>query len=81
MPERLTGSPEEGMHINQHFAFTGVVEPKSGKTLTMYGEIIKKPALMKVWLAAISKESGQLAHGFKETKGTNTIPLMDHNKI
>ena len=37
--------------------------------------------MREIWMAAMAKELGRLAQGWKDTKGTNTIEFMSHEEI
>ena len=59
----------------------GVVHPVTKETITNYKRLIQDPITREIWMAAMAKELGRLAQGWKETKGTNTIKFMSHDKI
>ncbi len=59
----------------------GVVHLMTNETMTKYAKIIEVPELRKVWLEAMCKELKRLAQGSGNTKGTDTIQFMTHEKI
>ena len=59
-----------------HSALSGFIDPDSGITLTNYKEIIKRPALRKLYVEAMCKELGRLSQGYGETMGTNCVKWM-----
>ena len=59
----------------------GVVHPTTNETLTKYEQLISAPELRDIWMRAMCKELGRLAHGYGDTKGTNTIHFMSLDEI
>jgi hypothetical protein len=73
-------------HLNvqvplEEVAGAGVVHPVTGETLTKYEQLLKVPALCKIWSAAMCKELGRLANGWEGEQGTETIEFMSIDKI
>ena len=58
-----------------------VVHPVTQETIIKYKKSIDDPLLRETWMEAIAKELGRLAQRYKDTKGTNTIELMDLDEI
>jgi hypothetical protein len=59
----------------------GVVNPETGDTLTDYEQLLKVPALRKIWSAAMCKELGHLANDWENEEGTKTIEFMSIDEI
>jgi hypothetical protein len=59
----------------------GVVNPKTGETLTKYEQLLKVSALQKIWSGAMCIELGRLATGWEGEQGTETIEFMSIDKI
>jgi hypothetical protein len=58
-----------------------VVNPETGETITKYEQLLKLPALQKIWSAAMCKELGRLANGWENEEGTETIEFMSIDEI
>ncbi len=58
-----------------------VLHPVTKETLTKYHKIIKVPELKEVRMMGMCIELSQLAQGYKDTKGTNTIKFMALEEI
>ena len=59
----------------------GVVHPITNKTITKYHKLIDEPLLHEVSMKAMGVELGQLAQGYKDTKGTETVKFMTWKEI
>ena len=46
-----------------------MVHSITNKKITKYHKLIDEPALRDVWMKAMCVEVGQLAQGYKDTKG------------
>ena len=60
-----------------------IIHPTTGETISDYRQLLKEPALRKVWEKAFGKEIGGLAQGDTLTgaPGTNTIFFLTHEEI
>ncbi len=56
----------------------GVVHPETKETITSYNKLAKDPLLRKTWMKAMCKELGNIAQGYGQEKGTNTVRLLTH---
>jgi hypothetical protein len=74
------GSINMQIPLNE-IAGAGVVNPETGETLTKYEQLLKVPALRKIWSAAMCKELGRLANGWAGDQGTETIEFMFIDEI
>jgi hypothetical protein len=73
-------------HLNmqvplEEVAGAGVVNPDTGETVTKYEQLLKVPALRKIWSAVMCKELGRLANGWEGEQGTETIEFMSIDEI
>ena len=59
----------------------GVVHPVTNETLTKYHKVIESEELREAWMEAMCIELRQIAQGYKNTKGTNTVEFMSHEEI
>ena len=59
----------------------GVVHSVTKETITRYKKLIEDTILRAVWMKTMTTELGQLAQGYKDTDGTNTIECMDLDGI
>jgi hypothetical protein len=57
------------------------VNSDTGETLTRYEQLLKVPALRKIWSAAMCKELGRLANGWEGEQGTQMIEFMSIEEI
>ena len=62
-------------------AASGVVHPVTNETITNYKKLINNPVTRETWLEAFAKELRRLPQGYTDTKGTNTMQLMDLDEI
>ena len=69
--------------VNNEHLCNGVVHPDTGKTITQYNKLNKKPTMMKIWTTAFGKKYGRMSQGDKKngTKGNNSIFSMSHDSI
>ena len=54
----------------------GVVHIIINRKITKYHKLIDEPLLRKVWMKAMCVKLGQLAQGYKDKKGTETIKFI-----
>ena len=66
---------------HREYSYAGVVQPKIGKKITKYEEIIKYQDLFDTWLEPMQKDLEILAQGYGTFKGTNTIKFITLNKF
>ena len=59
----------------------GVVHPETKETITSYKKLANDPLLRKTWMKAMCKELGNIAQGYGESKGTNTVRFLTHAEI
>ena len=59
----------------------GVVHPVTKETITNYKKLANDPLLKEVWTKAMCKELGNIAQGFGDEKGTNTVKFLTHAEI
>ena len=59
----------------------GVVHPVTKETITRYKNLIKDPLLKDKWMKAMCVELNQLAQGYQDIPGINTIKFMTHEEI
>jgi hypothetical protein len=83
VPEELKNSIG---HLNvqvpcEEVAGAGVVNPDTGETVTKYEQLLKIPSMRKIWSAAMCKELGRLANGWKGEQGTETVEFMSIDEI
>ena len=82
MPRKLIGQPpiiQPVFDIEE--VANGVVHPVTNKTITRYNKLVDEPLLHKVWMKLMCVELGQLAQGYKDTKGTELVKFMTWNVI
>ena len=59
----------------------GVVHPITKQTITKYEELANNPELRDVWTKAMCKELGNIAQGYDETKGIDTVRFLNYEQI
>jgi len=61
----------------------GVTHPNTKEEINKYHKFLKdtNEELWVTWIKAMCKELGQLAQGYGDTTGTNTITFMTHEQI
>ena len=59
----------------------GVVHPITKETITSYKKLVNNPHLKQVWTKAMCKELGNIAQGYGDQKGTNTVQFLTHADI
>ena len=68
-------------HVDLQEYCNGVVHPVTKETITNYKKLANDPLLRETWTKAMCKELGNIAQGFGDTKGTNTVRFLTHAEI
>ena len=67
--------------LNLEQAANDMVHPATKETITKSNKLIIGPATREVSMEAMTEELGQLAQGYRDTKGANTVEFVNLDTI